>query len=277
MGLRRSLTFLFLVFVPTLCAANGKLLATSGTSSLEGSGGGGMTPWAILSGYGAQGESAVSAYITQINLSDFTMQSYGLAASYDDRAELSFSRQTIQSKQGGAATNMNTVGLKVKVYGDAIYSFLPQVSIGIQHKNLLDDETATLLGAKKDTDTDFYVSATKIWLDGFFHRNVFLNITLRNTNANQLGLLGFGGDKQDRSWNIESSAGLLINRYWGIGAEFRAKPDNLSSVKEDHWKNAFIAYFPSKNVSLTLAYLQLGDIAGAEDQIGSYLSIQGVF
>lgn len=277
MGLRTLLPFLVMLTISPACFSNGKLLATAGTSSLEGSGGGGMTPWAVLSGYGAQDELSVSGYITQIDLSDFTMQSYGVATSYDDRAELSFSRQTIQGKQAATPISMNTAGLKVRVYGDAVYSTVPQFSIGIQHKELLDSEVANLLGAKKSSGTDFYVSATKIWLNGFFHRNVFLNLTLRNTDANQLGLLGFGGDKRDRSWHIESSAGVLINRYWGIGTEYRSKPNNLSSVEEDHWKDVFIAYFPSKNVSLTLAYLELGDIAGATNQVGTYLSLQGVF
>ena len=46
-----------------------------------------------------------------------------------------------------------------------------------------------VVGAKRDSGVDFYVSATKLLLE----QNLLLNGTLRATKANQLGLLGFGG------------------------------------------------------------------------------------
>jgi len=190
---------------------------------------------------------------------------------------LSLSRQSIQSNSASSAIAMNTVGAKFRLFGDAVYSFYPQLSIGLQHKTLLNTETANVLGAKRHSGTDIYLSASKIWLDGLFHRNVFLNITLRHTDANQLGLLGFGGDNQHQRWQFESSAGLLLNRHWAIGTEFRMKPDNLSAAKEDDWKNVFVAYFPTKAVTVTVAALVLGDIAGEKNQTGSYLSLQGIF
>ena len=282
MRIKHTVNLIFLgtllpCLLATPCYSNGKLLATAGTSTVEGSGGGGMVPWATLSGYGTKDETVSSLYSTHINLSDFTMWSYGVAASYHDRVELSASQQTIQGKKNADPISMNTFGAKVRLYGDAIYSQWPQVSVGIQYKNVLDKDAASALGAKKNAGTDVYFSATKIWLDGIFHRNTLLNITLRNTDANQLGLLGFGGDNHHRQWQWESSVAVLINRHWAIGAEYRMKPDNLSAVKEDDWKDIFVAYFPSKQLSITFAYLQLGDVAGQRDQKGPYLSLQGAF
>ena len=259
------------------CYGNGKLLATAGTSTVEGNGGGGIVPWAMLSGYGTKDEIVSSLYSTHINLSDFTMWSYGIAASYHDRIELSASQQTIQGKKNSDPISMNNFGIKIRLSGDAIYSKWPQVSIGIQYKNVLDKDVANSLGAKKGSGTDMYLTATKIWLNGFFHRNTLFNITLRNTDANQLGLLGFGGDNHHRQWQWESSAAILINRHWAIGAEYRMKPNNLSAVNEDDWKDVFVAYFPSKQLSITFSYLQIGDVAGQQDQKGPYLSLQGAF
>ncbi len=269
-------TVLFYIFISP-CYSNGKLLATAGTSTVEGSGGGGMVPWAILSGYGTKNEFVSSLYSTHINLSDFTMRSYGIAASYHDRVELSASQQTIQGEKNSAPISMNTLGVKIRLDGDAIYSKWPQVSIGVQYKDLRDKDTASALGAKENAGTEVYIAATKIWLDGFFHRNTLFNITLRNTDANQLGLLGFGGENHHRQWQWESSAAVFINRHWAVGAEYRMKPNNLSTVNENDWKDVFIAYFPSKQLSITFAYLQLGDVAGQQDQKGPYLSLQGAF
>ena len=87
-----------------------------------------------------------------------------------------------------------------------------------------------------------------------------------------------------------TSTESLVNERIAIGAEYRFKPNNLEKVgnsvfgansgalREDDWKDIFIAYAPTKNVSLTLAYVDLGRIAPAlvanRKQTGVYLSAQ---
>ena len=58
-----------------------------------------------------------------------------------------------------------------------------------------------------------------------------------------------------------------------IGAEFRTKPDNLAVAHEGAAYDAFIAYAPCKNLSVTLAYVDLGNIV-TRKQTGTYLSLQ---
>ena len=70
----------------------------------------------------------------------------------------------------------------------------------------------------------------------------------------------------------EASAGVLINQHVAVGLEYRQKPDNLG-LKEDDWKDAFITYIPNKNMSFTLAWAELGTIAGTKDQNGWYVSL----
>ncbi len=102
------------------------------------------------------------------------------------------------------------------------------------------------------------------------------NLVGRATKANQLGLLGFGGGRDnDYQMVFESSVGVLLSRHWAIGYEFRQKPNNLVSVKEDDWHDFFITYIPNKRFNITLAWTQLGDIAGARNQNGYYLSATG--
>jgi hypothetical protein len=53
-----------------------------------------------------------------------------------------------------------------------------------------------------------------------------------------------------------------------------------SGLKEEAWKDIFIAWAPSKNVSLTLAYVDLGRIIPGitpKKQTGVYLSGQIAF
>ena len=109
-------------------------------------------------------------------------------------------------------------------------------------------------------------------------RNVLWNATARATKANQMGLLGFGGDKNDNyRVKLEASAAIFVNDRVAVGAEYRSKPDNLSVFKEDNFKDVFIAYAPNKLFAITAAYAWLGNIANQPNQHGLYVSGQFSF
>jgi hypothetical protein len=60
------------------------------------------------------------------------------------------------------------------------------------------------------------------------------------------------------------------------GVEYRMKPRNLGVDNEKAYYDAFIAWFPTKHVSVTAAYAVLGDITifNPVRQRGAYLSVQ---
>lgn len=66
---------------------NGRLIATGGATSIEGSAGGGITPWAVITGYSEQGEWGATAFATHINLPDYNLDVAGLAVAYGNRVE----------------------------------------------------------------------------------------------------------------------------------------------------------------------------------------------
>ena len=112
----------------------------------------------------------------------------------------------------------------------------------------------------------------------FLAQSVLLDATLRATQANQFGLLGFGGDrKQGYSLEFEGSAAVLVTRNTALGAEVRTKPDNLRFAHEGTAFDVFAAYFLNKNLSATLAFVAMGPIARQDRQNGVYLSLQGGF
>ena len=188
------------------------------------------------------------------------------------------------------------VGVKAKVAGDAVLdsdSLMPQIAVGAEFKSLDSsglDPTLAALGAKK-TGTDLYLSATKL----FLAQGILVNGTLRATKANQGGLLGFGatlgGAKNSYSLLPELAVAWLLSKNVAIGAEYRAKPNNLEAagraaalgngLAEDAWKDIFVAWAPTKNFSLTAAYVDLGRIVPAttagRKQTGAYLSAQLAF
>ncbi len=262
-----------------------RLLATGGATTIEGTAGGGIVPMAVISGYGAQEEWGATAFGSYVDTRDYQLEVIGGSWSWHNRFELSIAQQKLTHDSLTAALNLPTdsisqriISAKVRVVGDLIYTAAPQISIGVQHKENLDFFVPGAVGAKNDSGTDINLSATKLFLSGFFNRNLLLNVNLRYTNANQTGLVGFGGDKNnDKEIMPEVSAGVLLNKHWLAGAEYRQKPDNLSFIKEDDWKTVFIGWFPNKRIAVVAAWVDLGEVATFTDQTGWYLSLQGSF
>lgn len=262
-----------------------RLLATSGVTAIEGAAGGGIVPMAVISGYGAQEEYGGTGFISYVETSDYSLQSMGASWSWRNRLEISYAKQELTHQSLTNALNLpdnrihqDIFGAKLRIAGDLIYTQLPQMSIGVQHKKNRDFFVPSAVGANDDEGTDMYFTATKLFLGGFLDRNLLLNANLRYTNANEQGLVGFGGDKNnDKKIMSEVSAGILLNRHWLVGSEYRQKPNNLSAIKEDDWQTFFVSWFPNKQIALVTAYVYLGEVATFKDQTGWYLSLQGSF
>ena len=259
-------------------AQNGKLLATSGVGPVEGGSGGGLVPWAMIGGYATQEEIGFNTTFSEADVNDYTLSSHGISAGFYDRLEISMAQLRFEDKQGTIDIKQNVFGIKTRLYGDAIYGAYPQVSLGVQHKTLIDQTTAKALNASDSNGTDIYLSAAKIWLNGPLQRTALLNANIRYSKANQLGLLGYGtSDHNDAELLFELAGAVFINRHIAVGMEYRQKPDNINGLPEDDWQDVFVAYFPNKSVSLTFAYLQLGEIATLKNQNGYYVSLQAAF
>ncbi len=281
-------------------ADTGKLLLTGGVSTIDGAAGGGLTPWAVIGTNATDGQTGFTAAATRVTTTDYGLSIAGAAVGINDRLELSVARQDLDTGITGTGLGLpglhlrqSILGAKVKLFGEAVldsFNWKPQISVGVEFKSLDStglDGTLAALGANK-TGTDVYISATKL----FLAQGILVNGTLRATKANQNGLLGFGatlGGARD-SYQVmpEVSVAWLLSRNVAIGAEYRAMPNNLQDagraaglgegLRSSDWKDLFIAWAPTKNVSLTLAYVDLGLIAPAttnsRSQTGAYLSAQ---
>ncbi len=283
----RILTLLALACLITPAMADelfdrGKLLATGGVSQVEGAGGGGLASWAMITGYGSRDGVGVNVHYTVVPLTNYSLQSAGIAVGLFDRLELSYAWQGFDTQNVGALLGVgqgftfhqNIFGAKLKLLGDAVYdqdSWLPEISIGLQHKENDRGAIVAAVRGKNSVGTDYYIAASKL----FLAQSILLNTTLRETKSNQFGLLGFGGDKHNAySSQFEGSASYLLSRRFTVGAELRTKPSNLSIAHEGAAWDLFAAYFLNKNLSVTAAYTDLGNIAIRNGQHGAYLSLQ---
>jgi hypothetical protein len=268
----------------------GKLLATGGVSQVEGAGGGGLVPWALVSGYGTRDSWGANAYATTVRTQDYSLTSAGVTVGIADRVELSLAQQHFKGSLAPfdqLSIRQDLFGVKLRLAGDAVYDqdrALPQIALGALFKRnrgvrglgALGVSTVTALGARDDSGVDVYLAATKICLDA----SVLLNVTVRATKANQMGLLGFGGDQGNHYRAMpEVSAAYLVERTLLAGLEYRHKPHNLGVDREQAYYDVFVAWFPSKHVSVTAAYAVLGQITllNPRRQRGAYVSVQAGF
>lgn len=260
----------------------GKLLLTNGISSLEGAAGGGLTPWAVIAGNETGEGIGLSAHGTIVEVENYDYQSAGVAIGIRDRLEFSYTHQDFNTNEIGAALGLgkdyafsqDIVGAKLRVAGDLVYDALPAIALGVQYKKNGQGAVVRALGARNDEGVDYYASVSRLFLS----RSILLSGTARLTKANQMGLLGFGGDKNgDYSIQFEGSAAWQLSRHLAVGAEFRSKPDNLGVAREDDWFDLFTAFAINRHLTATVAYADLGSIATVKGQRGVFFSIQTAF
>lgn len=269
----------------------GKLPLTAGFTDVDGAGGGGLVPWATITGYGTDQSWGANAHFTVVPLNDFRFESYGLAVGVVDRVEASITEDHFDAtatKLNGLTVEQQVYGLKVRLTGDAVYdqdSWLPQTAAGIEYKRNtgIGSESGLTnprqVGADGDSGVDFYLSATKVLLA----QSLLLDLTLRYTKSNQFGILGFGGDlNRSRSVEPEATIAYLISRTIAIGTEYRSKPRNLSADDERGAWDAFVAWTFSRHISVVAGFASLGSILAPVTQVsrsqdGAYLSLQAGF
>lgn len=306
----RRWTILAGLLAITLCAGNalaatGKLLLTGGVSSIEGAAGGGISPWAVIGSNATDGELGITTTLSRARTQDYSLTSHGVAVGIHDRAEVSIARQDFDASptlalngiapfgiRAGQHVQLDVLGVKLRVAGDAILDSdraMSQISVGLQYKRVHAGSLASVLqflGARHH-GADVYISATKLLLE----QGLLINGTLRSTRANQNGLLGFGAaapGRDRRALQAEVSLALMLSPSLAVGLEFRRKPNNLEALgraaglgralREQHWRDVFVAWAPNKHFSATLAWVDLGQIlpavTGDRRQTGVYLSGQ---
>jgi hypothetical protein len=259
--------------------AGDRLEWTGAVTEVEGAAGGGLVPWALIGGLGTDVEVGATAFVTYVSTQDFALRTGGASVDVDNRLEVSVARQRFDANSviPGLTLGQDIVGLKVRVAGDAVFNpdqWLPQIAVGAQWKHTLDfEEIPRAVGAARGQDVDLYISATKLYFAALAGRNVILNATLRRTRANQFGLLGFGGDGSGYSYTPEGSAAVFLTDDLVLGAEYRDKPNNLGAFRENSAEDLFLAWAPAKNFTLTMAWTDLGRIAGKLPQRGVYISL----
>lgn len=284
-------------------AQGGRLLATGGVTEIDGAGGGGIVPWALIAGYGTNDQIGGTAFYTTVVTNNFLLNSVGANVGFYNRVELSYAKQSFSLGSTGSGLGLglnnnvgqNIFGIKVRLYGNAVYdqnTFMPQISVGMMYKRDTNPILSQALGASSGNGEEYYLALTKLIIGGFFGRDLLVDADVLATKANEDGLLGFGSTT-DNSYHaeFEGSAAVLLRPDVAVGGEYKHMPNNGGALggtsaalqlgnngtTSNSWSDIFVAYFPNKSLSITAAYAMLGNVATVPNQSGPYLSLQASF
>lgn len=229
---------------------DGKVFLTGGVFTVDGAGGGGAVPWATITGYESRDGINGGAGFTYVRLPNYDINWIGGSIGFYDRFELSYVNTKLTTdlsnvntvamvadvlglagnlglSPNGSKLHMDTYGAKLRLFGDAVYtsdSFIPQTAIGFLYKKNTTPEFVRTLNADKSKDWEAYMAFTKV----FFRYSTLVNVTVRYTAANQIGLTGFGGCDQghsncdsDKEFRGEASIAYLLQKNFAIGGEYQ--------------------------------------------------------
>ncbi|WP_421793898.1 DUF3034 family protein [Hydrocarboniphaga effusa] len=245
---------------------DGKVFLTGGVFTVDGAGGGGAVPWATITGYESRDGINGGVGFTYVSLPNYTLNFFGGSVGFYDRFELSYVNTKLTTNLSnvdtvglittavgladnlgleahGSNLGLHTYGAKLRLFGDAVYtsdSFIPQTAVGVLYKKNTNREFVQTLRGADYKDWEAYLAFTKV----FFRYSTLVNITARYTNANQIGLTGFGvcegpavagncNVDDDKEVRLEASVAYLLQKNFAIGAEYQQHGNNVNGQNLD--------------------------------------------
>lgn len=267
-----SIFFVLTVFVFLVSPAR----AGVPLNNLEGVGGVAFNPHAYL----AQSEASESTsganrylqaakpragawYVSLPGASGVNWASFGIADSFHNRLELSYGYELIRLR-GGYYKNKNNVGAKILLIPEGwrkdfkAAEYVPAISAGVIWKN-----TTNVGPGVHSNGIDGYLVATKLITQ--LPLKVLLSGGGLLTQGHTTGVLGY--DKESRV-TLFGNADLLLTDQIAVGYEIK-QGAKFDTFKNANYMNAHLAYFPTKHVSLVVAYVYAGKTNSPTVGLGS--------
>jgi hypothetical protein len=276
--------------------------------TLDGAGGGAFTPMAYLVNPAPEGTvfGKPSVAYDYIGLGSKNLDALLLSETLWGRVEFGFAADRLGLGTLPGAIQRNT-GVDIGRSDVWLYNFslrglvvkenandnnwLPAITIGAVFKTNdgIRDINQRLGGALNDigyareNGTDFTLTATKTLPTAFFGKPLILTGGLRESQAANLGFLGFSNTYKT---TFEGSVAILPFDKWLFAYEFRQKSSPYGTITinneviigdEDNWHGFDAAYIINKHTTLVGGAGILGNLANAEANSSWWLQLKYEF
>jgi hypothetical protein len=230
-----------------------------------------------------------SAGVTYANIGDGRhLEAYTVSETLFGRLELGYALDHFDlgdlPRDIRAATGVDTIDDSVYMHnfnarlqllkeGDFEKSWMPALTLGVHYKknndtNVIDSRLQgafSSIGIDDNEGVDVTLYASKMFKS--LPRPLMINAGVRSTEAAQIGLLGFTGERETV---FEGNFGVLALDNLVVGGEYRQKPDEYDEIpgliaEEDDWWDGYITYIANDHLTMSVAYINFGDLLNHED------------
>jgi len=260
------------------------------SSTIEGYGGGHITPTAYLSELShIQAPASMPSLSFQFyKFGSRDVESLSISDTFFGRIELSYNLsrlglgsldKDIRDQTGrDIARNdvyLHTFNLRGMLVPENYFKCSPAITAGIHFKyndtiQTIDRRSGNLLnnmGLERSNGIDYTLTLSKTFKDPLFHRSTSVSGGLRFSQAAQLGYLGFGD-----AYRLTCEGNIFYNpvdNLW-LGYEIRQKKSpyrgNSRLIGDEDWWHAFsIRYRLGTNLSISAMYGLFGHFANSND------------
>jgi hypothetical protein len=272
--------------------------------TIEGYGGGAITPMAYLVNPGKPGDifGLPSVAVSYVNLGSKNLEAFTLTETILGRVELGFGadRLDLGNTPGDIkrATGVDIGTSDVWLYNfNARFlllpensfntSWLPALTLGTEFKyngNIADINqrlggALTSIGYNHSSGEDLTLTATKMLPKFAFGRPLIVTAGWRESQAANLGFLGFG---QDWSGTFEGNVAILPTDWLLIAYEFRQKQDPYGQIPglingENNWNALDVAWIINKRATLVAGVGNFGTLGNSQADAAWWLQFKYEF
>lgn len=276
--------------------------------TIEGAGGGAITPMAYLVNPAHEGDlfgkPSIAADVIGLNGKNLTTAM--MTENIGGRLELGFAADdlslgglpgTIHDNTGveiGRSDvwlyNFSLRGLAIKENADD-HEWMPAITVGADFKvnegireiNRKLGGALSGIGYDKENSVDFTLTATKTLPTAFFGKPLILTAGLRESEGAQLGLLGFSNTYQA---SFEGSVAILPFDKWLFAYEFRQHQspydniiinDNVVVGDENNWHAFDAAYIVNKHTTVVGGVGIFGNLVDSKSDSAWWLQLKYEF
>jgi hypothetical protein len=271
--------------------------------TIEGIGGVGLTEMAYLvnPSVGDNWLGLPSASVTHVQAKYKNAEIFSVTETLFKRLELGYSfddvglgdfDKTVKDKLGANLSSdwvqMHTFNARLALLNEGEFgqNWLPAVTAGVHYKynatiNELNNDLGGALkglGVKDNQGEDFTLTATKLFKTAL-PRPVFVSGTVRETDAAEIGWLGFTHRYETV---FEGNVGVFATDNLVFAAEYRQKPNDLKTVPgvldpESDWWTIAASYILNNHTNISVAYANLGNMLNHSEPAALWLQLKYEF
>ena len=255
--------------------------------TIEGVAGCAITPMAYLSNPGVEGTTVglPSVSSTYVQASSKSVHTFAITETFYRRIEVGYAvsrfymgslphviRRDMGIDIGRNDVYLHHLNLRGMLVEENSFDLpLPAITAGVHFKyndgiRSIDDRLAGGLGGigfERSNGVDFVITASKTFPDALFGRPVMASLGLRNSQASQLGYLGFS---DDWSTTLEANVVCCVTDSLVVGYEFRQKGDPYGQIAgiigdENNWHTICTGWIVNEHLTISAGWGYLGTLA----------------